>query len=78
MKKDLLSKKVRNIDAAVGVIIGVLVIVWMSLSPIYFTEGKLLAFKSEFHSNLTIVFGTLAIFLVGFISMNLFSKKKSK
>ena len=73
-----LSKKVRNIDAAVGVIIGVLVIVWMSLSPIYFTEGKLLAFKSEFHSNLTIVFGTLAIFLVGFISMNLFARKKSK
>ena len=70
-----LSKKVRNIDAAIGVIVGVLVIVWMSLSPLYFTEGKLLAFKSPFHSNLTIVIGTMAIFLVGFISLNSFQKK---
>lgn len=72
-----LSKKVRNIDAAIGVIIGVLVIVWMSLSPLYFTEGKLLAFKSPFHSNLTIVIGTLAIFLVGFLSLKLLKKKTS-
>lgn len=70
-----LSKKVRNIDAVIGVIVGVLVIVWMSLSPLYFTEGKLLEFKSPFHSNLTIVIGTMAIFLVGFISLNLFKKK---
>lgn len=70
-----LSKKVRNIDAAVGVIIGALVIIWMSLSPLYFTEGNLLAFKSPFHSNLTIVIGTMVIFLVGFILMKIFSKK---
>ncbi|MBT3383295.1 MAG: sodium:solute symporter [Prolixibacteraceae bacterium] len=71
-----LSKKVRNIDAVIGVIIGVLVIIWMSLTPLYFTEGNLLAFKSPFHSNLTIVIGTLVIFLVGFISIKLFSVKK--
>lgn len=70
-----LSKKVRNMDAAIGVIVGVLVIVWMSLSPLYFTEGKLLEFRSPLHSNLTIVIGTMAIFLVGFISLNLFKKK---
>ena len=69
-----LSKTVRNIDAAVGVIVGALVIIWMSLSPLYFTEGKLLAFRSPFHSNLTIVFGTVVIFLIGFISMKLFSR----
>ncbi|RLD35079.1 MAG: sodium:solute symporter [Bacteroidetes bacterium] len=73
-----LSKKVRNIDAAIGVIIGVVVIVWMSLSPLYFTEGNLLAFKSPFHSNLTIVIGTLVIFLVGFITMKFFSGKQAK
>ncbi len=73
-----LSKKVRNIDAAIGVIVGIVVIVWMSLSPLYFTEGKLLAFKSTMHSNLTIVIGTMAIFLVGFISLNLFKKKTIK
>ncbi len=70
-----LSKKVRNIDAAIGVVIGALVIIWMSLSPLYFTEGKLLAFKSNLHSNLTIVIGTLVIFLVGFMSMKFFSSK---
>lgn len=70
-----LSKRARNIDAVIGVIIGALIIIWMSLSPLYFTEGNLLAFRSPFHSNLTIVFGTLAIFLIGFILMKLFSKK---
>ncbi|MEI6047806.1 MAG: sodium:solute symporter [Bacteroidota bacterium] len=71
-----LSKKVRNIDAVMGVIVGALIIIWMSLSPIYFTKGNLLAFRSPFHSNLTIVFGTLAITLVGFFLARLFSKKK--
>lgn len=73
-----LSKKVRNVDAAVGVIVGALIIIWMSLSPIYFKQGALLAFRSPFHNNLTIVFGTLAIFLVGFILMKLFSKKTDR
>lgn len=73
-----LSKKVRNIDAAIGVGIGVLVIIWLSLSPLYFTEGKLPAFRSPFHSNLTIVFGTLVIFLVGFISAKIFQSKNKK
>jgi SSS family solute:Na+ symporter len=70
-----MSKKVRNIDAAIGVIVGALLIIWMSLSPIYFTEGTLLKFRSPFHTNLTIVFGTLAISLVGFLLAKLFSKK---
>ena len=73
-----LSKKVRNIDAAIGVIIGVLVIMWMSLTPLYFTEENLLAFKSPFHTYLTIVIGTVVIFLVGFITMKLFSGKVAK
>lgn len=70
-----LSKSARNIDAVIGVIIGALIIIWMSLSPIYFTKGDLLLFKSPFHSNLTIVFGTLAITLIGFVMVKLFSKK---
>ncbi len=72
-----LSRKVRRIDAAIGVIAGVLVIVWLSLSPLYFTSGNLLAFKSPFHSNLTIVFGTLVIFLVGFLSLKWFNKGRN-
>jgi len=73
-----LSKKVQNIDAVIGVIVGVLVIMWMSLTPLYFTEGNLLAFKSPFHTNLTIVIGTVVIFLVGFITMKFFSGKTDK
>ncbi len=71
-----LSRKVRRIDAIIGVIAGVLVIVWMSLSPLYFTSENLLAFRSPFHSNLTIVIGTLVIFLLGFVSLKFFSKKR--
>jgi len=72
-----ISKRSRNIDAVIGVIIGVLIIIWMSLSPLYFTEGSTLAFRSPFHTNLTIVFGTLAIFLVGFLTVKFVAKKKS-
>jgi len=72
-----MSKKVRNIDAAIGVIIGVVVIAWMSLSPLYFTEGDLLKFRSPFHSNLTIVLGTMIIFLVGFLAQKMFKGDNS-
>jgi solute:Na+ symporter, SSS family len=72
-----MSKNIRNLDALIGVVIGALVIIWMSLSPIYFNEGNFPAFRSSFHSNLTIVFGTLTIFLVGFVMMKLFSKKSA-
>lgn len=70
-----MSKKIRNIDAAIGVVVGALIIIWMSLSPICFTKGRLLAFRSPFHSYLTIVFGTLAIALIGFLFARIFSKK---
>lgn len=68
------AKKSRNIDAVIGVAVGVLVIFWLSLSPIYFSHGFWIHFKSSFHSNLTIVIGTMVIFLVGF----LFSKQTPK
>lgn len=61
-----LAPKVKNTSAIVGVISGVLVIGWMSLSPMFFTEGGMAKFASPFHSYLSIVFGTMAIFIVGF------------
>jgi solute:Na+ symporter, SSS family len=67
------SKKVSNVPAAIGVVIGLLVIIWMSLSPIYFT-GDLEPYQNPFHSYLTIVIGTLAIFLTGFL-LTIRSKK---
>jgi SSS family solute:Na+ symporter len=61
------SRTAKSIEAAVGVTVGVLVILWLSLSPMYFTQGNWVAFKSPFHANLTIVIGTMAIFLTGFV-----------
>ncbi|SHN21689.1 solute:Na+ symporter, SSS family [Cyclobacterium lianum] len=60
-----IGKNIRRSYAAIGVLLGVLVIGWMSLSPVVFEEGA--AFRSTFHANLTIVFGTLVIFLTGFL-----------
>ena len=73
-----ISKNTKRAEAAVGVVIGVLVIIWMSLTPLYFTGDKLLAFRSPFHSNLTIVFGTLTIFLTGFILTKFVKKHLDK
>jgi len=50
-----LSRKARNIDAAIGVGCGFLVIAWISLG------------NSGIHEYLAIVFGTITIFLVGFL-----------
>lgn len=61
------SRTAKSIEAAVGVTVGVLAILWLSLSPMYFTQGGWVAFKSPFHANLTIVIGTMAIFLTGFV-----------
>lgn len=70
-----IAKKARRADAVTGVVVGVLVIAWMSLSPLYFTSGKLLAFRSPFHTNLTIVIGTLVIFLTGFLLTKIFKER---
>ena len=71
------SKKVTSRSAVAGVVAGVLVIGWMSLSPIFFNAGTLQKFASPFHGYLSIVFGTMAIFMVGFfvgILMNKFKR----
>ncbi|MFO7934911.1 MAG: sodium:solute symporter [Bacteroidales bacterium] len=58
------SKRKNTVGAVVGVIAGVGVILWMSLSDLLLKEG---APGNRFHTYLTIVFGTSAIFLVGFL-----------
>ena len=68
------SRKATNMNAAIAVTVGVLVILWMSLSPLYFNTEGLLCFKSRLHTQLTIVFGTMAIFLTGFL-LTKFCKK---
>lgn len=61
-----ISRKARNFDAVLGVVCGVILVCWIvMISPFV-------------HANLAIVFGTLLIFLVGFLSANLFNKRRCK
>lgn len=60
-----ISRKARKFDAVLGVACGVILVCWIVISPFV-------------HSNLAIVFGTLLIFLVGFLSANLFNKRRCK
>lgn len=62
----LVCKNVKRTAAVIGVILGLLVIAYMSL-PV---------FKSPIHTYLTIVFGTTTIFLVGFILTLIFNGHK--
>jgi solute:Na+ symporter, SSS family len=71
-----LGRNFKRIHAAIGVILGVFVIVWMSLSPIVLKDGHLAAFRSPFHANMTIAFGTLTIFLTGFLLSCIYQKSK--
>ena len=58
----ILSQRARSFEAAAGVVIGVLVITWASLSP-----GQETWWANPLHSFMTIVIGTLTIFVVGVI-----------
>ena len=60
-----ISKKARNFDAVLGVVCGVILVCWIVISPFV-------------HANRAIVFGTLLIFLVGFLSANLLNKRRCK
>ena len=61
----MIAKKARNAEAVTGTIVGILVILWMSLSK-YFPE-QWQHLKSPFHVNMIVVVGTLTIFLVGLL-----------
>jgi solute:Na+ symporter, SSS family len=58
----LFSRKATNFAAAAGVSVGVLVILWMTLPQVMSIPDRL---RAPFHANLTMVLGTLTIFLVG-------------
>ena len=61
-----MSQRVRNVDAAVGVVCGFLVIAWISLG------------NSGIHEYLAIVFGTIVIFLVGFLLAKRVGREKTE
>jgi len=61
--------KTVNVKATIiGVILGLIAILWLSLSPMVFTKEPLINFASPFHTYLTIVIGTLIIFFSGFLA----------
>jgi len=70
------GKKVTNTSAVIGVFSGVVIIAWMSLSPVLFKSSNLQPYANHFHSYLTIVFGTVTIFITGFLSAYLIRKTK--
>lgn len=59
----MISRTARNAAAVTGVVIGVLVIGWLTFSQ--YLTGSLEFLRSPFHSFMTIVIGTLTILLVG-------------
>jgi solute:Na+ symporter, SSS family len=58
----LVSRKADNVAGAIGTICGLLVIVWMFLPQLVEMPKSL---RNTWHTNLTVVVGTLVIFLVG-------------
>ena len=69
------SRKATSMNAAIAVTVGILVILWMSLSPVYFNTDGLICFRSNLHTQLTIVTGTTVIFLTGFVLSKFIIKK---
>ncbi|MBP8302848.1 MAG: sodium:solute symporter [Phycisphaerae bacterium] len=70
-----IARRARNAAAVTGVIVGLAVIFWMSLSPMW--KGPLERYRSPFHSFLVIVIGTLTILLVGLL-VSRFSRRSPK
>jgi len=68
----VLSKSKNVIGPILGTIAGILVILWLSLSGVLFGENSV---GNSFHTYLTIVIGTIVIFLIGFLTSLFFSKK---
>ena len=68
------SRHKNTVGAVVAVIVGLCLILWLGLSNVFLGEDAL---GNQFHSYLIIVFGTSAIFLVGFL-FTLFSNQKKK
>lgn len=70
------AKRVGNAAAVAGVVAGVLVIGWMSLSPLLLHESPGQHLASPFHGYLSIVFGTMVVFITGFLAGTLLSRSR--
>jgi SSS family solute:Na+ symporter len=63
----LIARRADNPTAVTAVILGVLVILWMTVSTTAYWPSSLAALRSPFHGFLVIVIGTLTILLVGLV-----------
>lgn len=70
--------KVKRAHAVAAVIVGLIVIAWMSLSPLANEGSPFYEWRSPLHTYLTIVFGTTAIFLVGFVLTRFANRTKNQ
>lgn len=66
------SRMTRSRGALIGVLAGIAIILWMSVSPLIAPDA---AWSSPFHSYLAIIFGTSAIVVVGFLFSALLGRK---
>lgn len=71
----MISRRARNAEAATAVLLGVLVIGWLTISTLparwAVALGPLEPLRSPMHSFMTVVVGTLAILLVGLVATRL-------
>ena len=74
----LISKRARNPHAILAVVAGVAMILWLSLSTSELWPSGLASYASQFHSFMTIVFGTSTIVLVGVLAAALASKPQTR
>ena len=72
----IISKQTKNAEALLAVIIGILVIAWMTFPSII--PDKLSFLRSAFNTNMVIVIGTLAIFFAGIFFTLIRNKMKGK
>lgn len=66
------SRRSNSFGAIIGTLLGIAVIAWMSLSSLSDNPAQ---YGNVFHSYLTIVFGTLTIFLFGFLISYIASRR---
>ncbi len=66
----LISRRAGNAAAVTGVVAGVLVILWMTLTP--GAAAWPVELQSPFHSFMTVVVGTLVVLLVGLVVSRIF------
>lgn len=72
----LVCRDVKRPVAVLSVVLGLLVISWMSLSPLINEGSPFWHFRSELHTYLTVVLGTTVIFCTGFLGTALAGRSR--